>query len=951
MLNGSTPYKIGDSIKIQNKSGTIRFVGKTGFAPGIWVGIELDQPEGVHNGKLYGQRYFNCNKQHGIFVRSNSQVLIQSDSKKKTKRKKKKKKKEKVSMQQEIVLNQKEPLSSATVFSPQTKRMDVTNKRELIKRIAFKRYIISQYSKEKDQIKTTIKKKEKLLLKKGKKGKKLTNSLNQKNKIFALKQRIKDLKEKERASQKTRIKTENILENCKEELESRSEDALRKRFLELELQRKILKQKIEHTTEKKIKLEEKHKLTHHGFTNLMEKVKAEKDEVSKIYQIRTGEIKQIEKEKKEILKTYGNLVSKTGMNIFQLADRINTLNKSISSGKKKIFVLENSRNRQNKKRSHIEQENKNRKSQWISKLMSNRPEIFEYREKLTPILNNQSFGRMKTTVKVLKRNILNSEDILQLIMQHYEIEKLSSIREFIEKRTGIKYIFQEQPESVLVSFLKIGCKEDNPLWDLIQQQEDDSLEVNQEDELNARRNIVLSLDDDDTNIWDEPTNNPKNIRIENQDIENYQNGDFFSSIYLLNINKLIEHLIHPIHFDKKYTETFLMTHHDFLKSEHLFLKIIQRYRVPPFTNKRKRITQGKGNDKEKQKEKDEKEMEKKYHEMKISIQKNAIEVLGMWINNQFSDFGPILIEQLIAFIENEVKQNYHKESQMLIQNIQTLQENKHHTNNSDLQNVKKVQPPAPVIPKSLFSVNFKLSDVKPIEMARQITLFFQQLFNRIQPSDVIEHAYHTKKNTHKTQNIEKMIDKFNDFSLYLTEQIVSQKTLRQRAAQFVRWIKIGEFIREMNNFDSLLMIVGGMSNSSCKRLKVTKSEVSKNYWKSFDNFKKDVTNLEGYKNYRKLISTCELPALPYFGVFKKDLVYISDGSPSTIEGLINFRKRKFVYNIVRQIRKFQKVRYNFISIFQIQKLFKLKLCNKNSKQLFEISLQNEPRGSTRTSLH
>ena len=29
------------------KTGVIRFVGKTEFAPGIWIGLELDAPEGL----------------------------------------------------------------------------------------------------------------------------------------------------------------------------------------------------------------------------------------------------------------------------------------------------------------------------------------------------------------------------------------------------------------------------------------------------------------------------------------------------------------------------------------------------------------------------------------------------------------------------------------------------------------------------------------------------------------------------------------------------------------------------------------------------------------------------------------------------------------------------------------------------------------------------------------
>lgn len=39
---------------------------------GTWYGVELDSPDGLHDGYLNtdGQRYFKCKPQHGVFVRS-----------------------------------------------------------------------------------------------------------------------------------------------------------------------------------------------------------------------------------------------------------------------------------------------------------------------------------------------------------------------------------------------------------------------------------------------------------------------------------------------------------------------------------------------------------------------------------------------------------------------------------------------------------------------------------------------------------------------------------------------------------------------------------------------------------------------------------------------------------------------------------------------------------------
>ena len=50
--------------------GTVRYIGEIRFAAGLWCGVELDKPEGRHNGEKYGVRYFKCKNNHGIYVPS-----------------------------------------------------------------------------------------------------------------------------------------------------------------------------------------------------------------------------------------------------------------------------------------------------------------------------------------------------------------------------------------------------------------------------------------------------------------------------------------------------------------------------------------------------------------------------------------------------------------------------------------------------------------------------------------------------------------------------------------------------------------------------------------------------------------------------------------------------------------------------------------------------------------
>jgi dynactin complex subunit len=49
----------------------IAYVGETQFATGRWIGLIFDQPIGKNNGIVQGVKYFECEENHGRFVREN----------------------------------------------------------------------------------------------------------------------------------------------------------------------------------------------------------------------------------------------------------------------------------------------------------------------------------------------------------------------------------------------------------------------------------------------------------------------------------------------------------------------------------------------------------------------------------------------------------------------------------------------------------------------------------------------------------------------------------------------------------------------------------------------------------------------------------------------------------------------------------------------------------------
>uniref|UniRef100_A0A3B3WDL4 Dynactin subunit 1 n=1 Tax=Poecilia mexicana TaxID=48701 RepID=A0A3B3WDL4_9TELE len=72
--------QIGSKVEVTGKGqqGTVAYIGATLFASGKWVGIILDEPKGKNDGTVQGKRYFSCEENHGIFVRS-SQIQVIDD--------------------------------------------------------------------------------------------------------------------------------------------------------------------------------------------------------------------------------------------------------------------------------------------------------------------------------------------------------------------------------------------------------------------------------------------------------------------------------------------------------------------------------------------------------------------------------------------------------------------------------------------------------------------------------------------------------------------------------------------------------------------------------------------------------------------------------------------------------------------------------------------------------
>lgn len=108
----------------------------------------------------------------------------------------------------------------------------------------------------------------------------------------------------------------------------------------------------------------------------------------------------------------------------------------------------------------------------------------------------------------------------------------------------------------------------------------------------------------------------------------------------------------------------------------------------------------------------------------------------------------------------------------------------------------------------------------------------------------------------------------------------------------------------------MMQIVVGLNLACVTRLERTWEGVGNKYSDMFKALMVATSASRNYLMYREALRTTVPPAIPYVGVYLRDLTFIEDGNPSYMAkdlGLVNFDKVRMLARVLGEIRTFQQI--------------------------------------------
>ncbi|XP_053488822.1 RAS guanyl-releasing protein 1-like [Ictalurus furcatus] len=240
-------------------------------------------------------------------------------------------------------------------------------------------------------------------------------------------------------------------------------------------------------------------------------------------------------------------------------------------------------------------------------------------------------------------------------------------------------------------------------------------------------------------------------------------------------------------------------------------------------------------------------------------------------------------------------------------------------------------------------VSLLFDHLEPVELAEHLTYLEFKSFCRISFADY--QKYIRNECLSENPTMERSIALCNGISQWVQLMVLSRPTSQLRAEVFTKFIYVAQNLQQMQNFNSLMAVVGGLCHTSISRLKDTCTHVPNETTKVLNEMTDLLSSSRNYENYRQAYSKSTGFKIPILGVHLKDLIAVNEAMTDYMDnGKINVQKLQALYNHINELIQLQQNPPLLDANKDLVHLLTLSLdLYYTEDEIYELSYAREPR--------
>ncbi|XP_066559864.1 RAS guanyl-releasing protein 4 isoform X2 [Amia ocellicauda] len=240
-------------------------------------------------------------------------------------------------------------------------------------------------------------------------------------------------------------------------------------------------------------------------------------------------------------------------------------------------------------------------------------------------------------------------------------------------------------------------------------------------------------------------------------------------------------------------------------------------------------------------------------------------------------------------------------------------------------------------------VSLLFDHMEPCELAEHLSYLEFKNFCRVSYRDY--QSYVLRGSVRENPALERSVTLCNGVSQWVQLMILSRHTPQQRAQVFTKFIHVAQRLRALQNFSTLMAVIGGLCHSAISRLKDTANLLPPEVTKTLSELTELLSSCSNYSTYRRVYNECPGFKVPILGVHLKDLVSLNEALPDYLaDGNINLAKLQSLYSSVTELLGVQNQTPPFEANKDLLHLLTLSLdLFYTEDEIYELSYAKEPR--------